>query len=747
MSVKDFNYKSVDRYVLRSTTFPIESYLSFTSENVISDNEYKNILSDDYFIEALFLASPVLIDQANKWVRGEIVDAKEIRKIKTSVLKYYTRMCCRCTPFGLFAGVSVGHFVSEVSSSILKSSNKLIRKSRLDMFFLAQLSRKVASDSVVKNKILFYPNTSIYEVGDSFRYIETVFTDSKRTANITSVDKTSFLSLVLEKSVSGLPLLELAKLLVDDDVTYEESKEFIDELVESQILVSELDPYVTGPAFLSHFIKVLDGISERVDILELLLEIDNKLKDLDFSMVNGIDKYNDLIAIIDKFDVPYKENLLFQVDLNLQFENNYLSDSYASKVLNAFDSIVRINQDPKETILTKFVEEFSSRFEKQTIPLGLALDVESGLGFGSYNQVRDPNPLINDLILPDKKEDLNTEVYRVSLFEKFLETKRKNADFSITLDSKNLDDFEILSNKYIKSFSVSGVFEIVEENGVELIKFSGAGGNSSSSIIGRFSELDQEIHDLCEEIIQNENDLLLKLKGDNYVFAEIAHLPKFRMGNVIHRPILREYEIPYLVNSNLLPDNQIKINDLNLRINSNAEFELFSERLKKIVLPRLACSHNYRLTDSDPIYSFLGEMQAYNSMNGFFVNFGDISKNTVFLPRIVFEDVILKEASWNFQNKDFERLIALMESPKSLLNEIVTFRELWKLPEFVKLVQGDNELLVRFTCYDSLYMLLKEVKSNYRVQLVEFLFPKGIVKDSDGNKFCHQINVSFILNS
>ena len=79
----------------------------------ISEAFLKKILDDATFLEALYLASPVLYQEAMNWKEGKISDPKKLQKIPISLGKYYLRMCSRCTPFGLFAGCGVVEWSEE----------------------------------------------------------------------------------------------------------------------------------------------------------------------------------------------------------------------------------------------------------------------------------------------------------------------------------------------------------------------------------------------------------------------------------------------------------------------------------------------------------------------------------------------------------------------------------------------------------------------------------------------------------
>ncbi len=81
------------------------------------------------------------------------------------------------------------------------------------------------------------------------------------------------------------------------------------------------------------------------------------------------------------------------------------------------------------------------------------------------------------------------------------------------------------------------------------------------------------------------------LHSGDAVFAEIAHLPEGRVGNVVCRPVLRRYEIPLLATPGVPVDRQIALSDLTVSLH-NGRIVLRSQRLGIKVLPRLTTAHN-----------------------------------------------------------------------------------------------------------------------------------------------------------
>ena len=50
------------------------------------------------------------------------------------------------------------------------------------------------------------------------------------------------------------------------------------------------------------------------------------------------------------------------------------------------------------------------------------------------------------------------------------------------------------------------------------------------------------------------------------VFAELVHLPEGRIGNILARPVLRDYELVLLGRSGAPAERQLSVDELTLRL-------------------------------------------------------------------------------------------------------------------------------------------------------------------------------------
>ncbi|UGU14477.1 lantibiotic dehydratase family protein [Sinomicrobium kalidii] len=737
MNKNPYNYFS--NYVLRAPLLSVDFYKNLTRDKDITDRKLRELFENPLIKEAVFLASPPLYEELERWAEGEVTDQKKTEKLKHSFLKYLSRMSSRCTPFGLFAGCCVGQLGEETRLKLEGAQNNR-RHTRLDMNYLVALSQDLVKNKNIREQLLFYPNSSIYRAGEQLRYVEYKYANSKRHHHIVAVDDSEYLSGILEKASRGALLKDLAQTLVDEEITYEEAAGFLEELVDNQLLISELEPSVSGPEFLEQIRGVLKKLEGTGKILDILNRAGAGIKELDQKTGNLPEAYIELSEFLKQLETGFELKFLFQTDMILEAEKNTLDKSVADDVKKGIAFLNKITLPPKSTILDQFKTAFYERFEEREVPLSRALDVEMGIGYKQDQGAGDVSPLVDDIVLPGKKpkhevsEVMWSPVHDI-LRKKLVRALVENA-YCINLDDEDFKEFE--ENWEDLPDTVSTMVEIVEEDGCTKIRMGSAGGSSAANLLGRFCHGDEKLDAHTREIVGTET----RVNSDK-VLAEIVHLPESRVGNILMRPALRGYEIPYLAKSVLPEEGQLPIEDLRISVKYGRNIRLRSEKLNKEVVPHLTNAHNYS-SNSLPIYHFLCDMQTQGLRGGVGLNLGPFAGEYTFIPRIAYGNLILSEATWNLKKEDIEPLKKRIKDDDKPEEAIETFRKERKIPQYVMLADGDNELLINFKNLTSVRMLLDTVKKRQGFKLTEFFFGKnGVVKDRDGAYYANQVVLSF----
>jgi hypothetical protein len=741
---KEFMYNSFPNFVLRAPLLSFSSFEELTSKQNISDDDFKKLFDKAEIKEAIFLATPVLFNELEKWLDNRIEDQGKIEKLKYSLLKYISRMSSRCTPFGLFAGCVVGEFDVE-TNIILDSISNNKRHTKLDMNYLVALSQNLVKIENIKKQILFFPNTSIYKSGGQLRYVEYEYINSVRQHNIMAVDDSIYLQKILKATERGKSMNEIIDLLVDDDNSFDEVTDFVEELISSQILISELEPSASGPEFLDHIKSVLLKLKDTQPQLNIINYIETKLLEVDNLIGNHTSEYIEISNCVKELGTDFDLKYLFQTDVILKTKSNLLSHSIIDSVKQGMSIFNKITLPPKETLLNNFRDAFYERFEDREMPLSKALDVEMGIGYIQNQDVLDNNPLIDDIVFPSN-ENINSfrdvrwsKIH--SIFHKKIIEAFAGENFSVKLTD---EDFDGLKEDWTDlPDTISTMIEIVIVNGEEKIIINDAGSSSSANLFGRFCHGDDILKEYTQRITNLERDM-----NKTKILAEINHLPESRLGNVLLRPVFREYEIPYLAKSTLNNENQLKIEDLYISVKNKKSIQLRSVNHNMEVIPRLSNSHNYT-SSSLPIYHFLCDMQTQNKRGGIGIDLGPFVNEYEFIPRIEYKNLILSVAMWNVMESDIVELHYLNKDDSELIEKFRLFRKGKKIPQYFMLIESDNQLLINSENLVSVKMFLNTVKNKSNFKIKEFLFnEEGIVRSSENQEYyTNQIVLSFYNSS
>lgn len=728
--VSHSNYVFYPKLILRTPRKPISEFI----ENELDINV---ICKDVLFMEAVFIASPVLHAELIKYQNGLITEEKDIVKLKASVYKYYSRMSSRCTPFGLFSLCTAVEWVE--NNNGIELQDEIDRQSRYDMLFLCVLVSQIEKLPFVRSKLRYFPNNTIYKMGNEIRYVEYKYVGVKRKYILSSAQSSVYLDKVLLFTESGSTIQDIAKYITEfEEVSIDEALGFIEELIESQILTSEIEPAITGDEVLLQIIGKLERINTfgDKDLLGLIYDLNNLdklIKSLDSNNSDNEGKYEEIISFIKKLKIPFDKTKLFQVDTFGKSSSGGLNKDYQSEILEALDIVNQFNKPKLSTNLENFIKKYQERYEDKEMPLLQVLDNETGIGYiDSTNSAL--APLVEDISLGIQMSDeivLNWKVRDKYFLQKIIQVEREGG-IELELDPSDLPKTKNDWSKHAPSLCVN--FRIIGNGQLFL---ENAGGSSAINMIGRFAHGNQSVCEIAKNIAEEEAK-----KNPSIIFAEVVHLPENRTGNVLLHPVFREYELPFLTNCGVNKENQIHLKDLRISIRSGLIF-LRSVKLNKQVIPRISTAHNWHETSALPIYKFLGDLQLQNLQQGIFFHWGNLEGQLKFLPRVRYKNVIIKQAQWFFDKRDFE---FLNESQHCVEAKFKEFRKKWKLPRYIVLADADNELLFDLDSSYSLQIFYSLIKKRVSFLIKEFYCANNhqYVTNKSGKSFQNQF-LAFLI--
>jgi hypothetical protein len=485
------NYFAFDNYILRTPN----RRLGFLRNVILNEDLFNTLLNEDNFREAIYLASPSLYQSMLNLNEKVQPDLKAFKKTKDSILKYLIRMSTRCTPFGLFAGFNVGYIGEETQIELSYYSKKHLR---LDMNFLVALAMDLSKQESVQEQLKFYPNTSIYEIGDQIRYVEYFYEKSNRLHRISAVEKSEYILRILDAAKDGAKIHELASKLVDDEITIEEAKAFIIRLIDAQLLIGDLEPAVTGPEFLEQILAILLKMNLNRELSEIIKTL-TKIKELIFQLSNQeennrLEIYNEIENLVEKVKTKFEKKYLFQLDLVKECKKCTISKEVPQSILSVMPLLSKLSIINGDRPLAKFKEAFVKRYEEEEVPLLEALDTETGIGY-LKNMGGDNSALIKGLLLPavsGNASKLNWYPVYSILLKKLNESIKTQKPIIELLDS---DFEEIKSGQPNLPNTISSLVQLFKEKntGKTTIYLKSFGGSSAANLLGRFCHADKEL--------------------------------------------------------------------------------------------------------------------------------------------------------------------------------------------------------------------------------------------------------------
>lgn len=677
--------KVFDKVIMRNPTKTLGWFFSN-----MKNNDINGFLEDPTFRQAIFLASPILYNEINKYKNCKL-PAKEAKRFEISVLKYASRMCSRCTPFGLFSSVSIGKITNK---NDFKYS--LLRKlTKLDMSILYLIFQKVDGDEDVKKKLKYYPNTSLYQDRGHLYYTQEIFKGEFKKHTLFTINSSNYVKKILIFANQGVTNKGLVSFIISEGYTRKDAQDFVDDLINNQVLISELYPYLTGEDYLHYLNSVLRKY-QIVKYTKELSKIEEILVQISLSN-NNKNQYDEIFSILDTLSLNDNKDHRLQCDTYNQFESFSLNNSYITKVVEVIKFLNKITPKFISPDMKEFIQKFMNRYEGDERPFLQVIDEKTGIG---YKKIPKVDYLLSGLKFEREKTDQVIGHYECILLKKYMDAIKDEKIIVL-----NDEDFLILDNNLDDlPDTFSAFFEVLDGK----ILFQSAGFASATSLLGRFGYL-KEIEDFLYHISSFEAK-----KNSNEVLAEVVHIPMSRVGNVLHRPMIREYEIPYMCNSHA---KKILLSDLMVSVKGN-DIRLRSRKLNKFIRPMMATAHNHSSEGNLPIYSFLCGLQNHNKKVNLMFSWGGIDNIFNYYPRVEYKGVVLSLAKWKVTIEELNPIFK-----QNLKTRIENFR-IWKekrnIPNYVQISSGDNKLFLDLDIELCMEVMLSELKKMKTFYLQEY---------------------------
>jgi thiopeptide-type bacteriocin biosynthesis protein len=735
-------------FVLRTPLLPIEQFLELSpaakypaheagpqSHRASARAHLRQWIARPEVREALWLASPDLVQSLGPWWRDP--ESAKGRKLEQTLYRYLARMAARSTPFGAFAGCSAGE-IADSTCLELAPISQYRRSTRLDMEYLCALAGQIAASPERRGGLRFRCNTTLHLAAGKYHHVRGEWQQVSRVFQLVATGPTPPLDATLARVAAGVTADELSSALVnsDPDIPRADADEFIGRLVESQLLVSQLMPPVTGAEPVIYMIEQLEQ-SGASDLAADLRAVAEELRALDHHGLGAKPSaYDGIVKAISRLGGEFRPGRLVQLDLIKPAAVATLDRKLVDTVLSAVHVLHSIRDDTSPPLFQQFKDEFHDRYQDREVPLLEALDDEAGIGFENED-----NPTAEPLIAgidfrPAEEAQQEQARTRQLVLERRLEELKARNEIVLALDPALLNELKAANPPPLPdAFSVMGAFFRGPRKQESFYAHTVA-GPSGANLLARFRHADEKLAANVQAHIHAEEALHA---GEGVVFAEIAHLPEGRVGNVVCRPVLRQYEIALLSTPGVPADRQIALSDLTVSLREG-RIVLRSRRLGVEVLPRLTSAHNYGSANSLKLYKFLCLLQQQDTCGDLFWDWGSAGK-AAFLPRVALGNIVFSLACWRI-NK--ETALDLAHGRLS----VAGWRQANLVPRFASIAEYDNQLLIDFDNPLAVETFLEHIRKQTETVMMEmFPAPDALSVHGPEGSFVHEIILPFVRKS
>jgi hypothetical protein len=633
---------------------------------------------------AIRVSSKSLGAAMDSWLEGQ---SPKSETLPLRLLAYISRMSSRATPFGLCAGIGM---VDVGESTTLRIDDGSFRTcTRPDMELLASFVALLERGQS-KRLVRYCANRAIVERGGRL-YVTNVrlaapgVTTEQRPVTLRNTAAAAFLRSIAQSPTTFGDLA--TQLAVRFEATYAEAERLLETMIDAGVIISELIlPPLDDPARrLAQRASEID--LERGAALTSALESAAALDERPLNARSGEDytaMLEAFVALVEKAPAN-----VVQIDMSARF-NGTLGKRILDDAAELGEYLARMG---RVTVLDKFRERFIERYEgtERMVPLLELVDDNIGLGSPDAIEFRKVNTSERDAVLLQLARDANAA-----------------RALEVVLTQEQLSKIVPELNPATAPRSLEVGFQVaaasqerLEAGDYKVVPSAFIGSTNAGSSLGRFLHLFESRH---REHLRS----LYEVGEPNGIAAEVVFVPPSpRLYNVTIRPRLHDAEIRIGVNEDADGD-YIRLDDLWVGLEAGLFF-LWSASRSQRVFPRE--THVLNANAVPNVCRFLSylERDGKQSLTGF--DWGAASTLPV-LPRLRYGRIVLSHARWRMFRHEFpDESTAGASLDRS--------RSAWGMPRFVRLLDGDNSLLLDLDSSIAPALVLSQLAKSPNVDIIE----------------------------
>lgn len=738
-------YRSASFYLLRVPTLPSTLFATLSQNGHIdlshgqdlestwqrarqtSLTHIAQLAASPLVEQALLVASPRLYEALSRLHQQKGAEGRRALRAYERLLRYLIRMSSRPTPFGYCAGVAFGSFATESHVALERLEGAGIRP---DMHWLLKLVASMETRFLSSLEVQVTPSLlSFGKRGIGLKYGKDYQQDERVWFKMVPV-----FHRLCHYARMPIPYADLKQALLIDfpPATGEQVETFLYELYHIGVLLTTLPPADQHDP-LSHVLSVLRPITEASAAVVQLEAIEGMIHSAPRS-IHGLSRLLQQQRML----TPLFEETTIQVDTRIHLSQNTLSNEIGREAAKVTETLLRLGMYTYGLpSLHHARRTFLERYEEQEVPL-LTLFAPQG-GFDTLYEKE------SDLgALPQAQQERITQ--RACLL-RTLAMQAVNAQKNslaltpdlvgrLSLWSPSENTPPPLLDLYMQVYAAST--EAIDRGDWQgLVTLLSLGGRSYRRFLHLFGEQEQA---MVRDMLQAGDAL-----SPEHLCATLAVLPpNVRDLNVMHGPLWSAYVIPINRPSPQPPEQTIFPDDLLVSVR-NGRFCLRSRFHNKAV--RVTQHHMLSFLHLPPLARFL--LEASRDGEPFPGPFQWGKAGTLpFLPRLTLGKIIVSLAQWTLSQETLESR-GLEAEGAQWFRVIQHWREQWRVPRYVYLVDGEDRLLLDLEhplMVDILRQELVHTKKPPTVILQESFFheSEGWIHDEEGNQYASEIVIPLV---
>ncbi|AYL96568.1 lantibiotic dehydratase [Mucilaginibacter celer] len=683
----------------------------FNCGGALTSNAIREFIKDELFMQALWLTSKDLYDAVLRI--DAITDSRKLEKLELTLAKFVNRINTGDAPAGLFDGYAA----VDIGNQTNLQFDETYHHTRLSPATNYSICIGLLNDNVIRGLLSYRVNKTLYTHNNSYRKIDGQ-TSNYGKCKTSSVTASAELMHLVKFCAAERPYVDILEFVMRTmSMQPAEAEQWLNELIDTQILWSELEPRVYGDGYIDHAVRVLNRIAPDADAARTYLSNLGEIQQILSGTDSVIVKNNKIAMILKNLTGEVSEGTFLQVDYFRQGANATLDEAYTDKLLDAIDMLNNITPRHRHGDLENFIKRFKQRYHEQEIPLMQALDQETGIGYGNERKEK------------LKPADINGDGYSAAVRWLISQVVNNPGKEVINLPKTLVDVADAdIEHDLPPSFSVT--FRISNDD-EPLIYLEHCGRPTGTAMFSRLSNTEKSFKQIVDEIAETESYIY-----DPALVAEIIHTPADSLGNFTPGAF-RNYQAP-ATGADGQDRAEVNLGDLMLAIKGN-EIVLRSVSLNRRIIPVITNAGNYGL-NSLPVYRFLSDVKQQGAKQELGINLDILpTLGVTKTPRIVYEGVILALKTWYINNA------AVLELQQAIANDYYTaweqFLNYWQLPDIFVYTDADNELIVHSNSRLEVVAWLSCCKKKQQVVLKEYIGSSNniILKKKDektvGNQF------------